>query len=135
MNQEFNNTVHDYVDKKGNPVCPHIHALISLPDEIIELFESSPLSLELLFRYAVSTHYYQFINQHDELITKCKSLEDVFGNPVFDDVKLLPVRMDDKEDLCQYLTKNLLHTDLVNNPNDHGAGLYDIRGDKLTRSL
>jgi hypothetical protein len=122
-------------DKQGDPVCPHVHAIVSIPDEFIEKLERNAGDLELLFRYAISSHYYQYKKSDGSICTKKCALEDTYSHPVFDDVELEIVRQTDQEDLCQYITKNVLHPELVSDPSDEGAGLFEVRGDSFKRIL
>ena len=117
-------------DKKETPICPHIHAILSFPEGTVDAGR-----LEDLFNELISTRFVVVTNREGKKHLKKKSLTDNHGHQIFDEASVSKVRQDDVENLCQYNMKNVFHDDLVNNPNDEGAGLFSVSGASLTRVL
>ena len=114
-------------DKKGTPICPHIHAILHFPVGLVD-----ENKLQSLFTTLISTRFVVVRNRGKKRLRK-KCLVDDHGHQVFDQAYVSKVRQNDVEDLCQYNTKNVFHDDLVKSPSDEGAGLYSVKGSLLER--
>lgn len=114
-------------DKKGTPICPHIHAILHFP---VGLMDEN--KLQGLFTKFISTRFVVVKDRKRKCLRK-KCLVDNHGHQVFDQAYVTKVRQRDVEELCQYNTKNVFHDDLTQNPSDEGAGLYTVTGASLER--
>ena len=110
-------------NKQGMSICPHIHAVVRLPEDVF-IHDYTPTLILHAFQYGVREYSADGLYRNEPKVVK-----DMYGHPVFSGIEAEEIDMDLTENLGDYLTKHLF----VGNTMDGASGIYKFHGDEITK--